>query len=82
MAVLQPGAIPQGNLPRDLGRADRRFFTFILPILLVVNVPAATMVRVLEPRMIAFTLAATAALLWASRRFFQRSLRSYRSASS
>ena len=33
------------------------FFTFVLPILLVVNVPANAMVRVLEPEMIGFTLA-------------------------
>lgn len=58
------------------------FFTFILPILLVVNVPAAAMVRVLDPWMVAFTLVATAAAVWASRRFFQHALRSYRSASS
>jgi ABC-2 type transport system permease protein len=58
------------------------FFTFVLPILLVVNVPAAAMVRVLEPGMLTFTLLATAASLWASRRFFQHALRSYRSASS
>ena len=58
------------------------FFTFVLPILLVVNVPANAMVRVLDPGMIVFTLAATAAVVWASRRFFQHALRSYRSASS
>jgi ABC-2 type transport system permease protein len=59
-----------------------RFFTFILPILLVVNVPASAMVRVLDPRMIGFTLAATVVCFWVSRRFFQFALRSYRSASS
>jgi viologen exporter family transport system permease protein len=58
------------------------FFTFVLPILLVVNVPANAMVRVLEPRMLAFALLATVASVWASRRFFQHALRSYRSASS
>jgi ABC-2 type transport system permease protein len=57
-------------------------FTFILPILLVANVPANAMVRVLDPWMVGFTLFATALLLWASRRFFQHALRSYRSASS
>jgi viologen exporter family transport system permease protein len=57
-------------------------FTFVLPILLVVNVPANAMVRVLDPAMVLFTLLATAASLWASRRFFQHALRSYRSASS
>jgi ABC-2 type transport system permease protein len=57
-------------------------FTFILPILLVANVPSNAMVRALNPPMVAFTLAATAFLLWASRRFFHHALRSYRSASS
>jgi ABC-2 type transport system permease protein len=57
-------------------------FTFVLPILLVVNVPAAAMVRVLDVRMVGFTLAATVALVWVSRRFFLFALRSYRSASS
>ena len=59
-----------------------RFFTFFLPILLVVNVPAGAMVRVLDPWMIGFTLAATVALAWVSRWFFYLALRSYRSASS
>lgn len=57
-------------------------FSFALPILLVVNVPADSMVRVLDPGLIAFTVASTAVLLWASRRFFHYALRSYRSASS
>ena len=58
------------------------FFTFVMPILLVVNVPAAAMVRVLDPAMVGYTLAATVAVAWASRRFFRHALRSYRSASS
>ncbi|MHC5539396.1 ABC transporter permease [Singulisphaera rosea] len=58
------------------------FFTYILPILLVVNVPANAMVRVLDPAMVGFTLVSTALVFWLSRRFFQRALRSYRSASS
>jgi ABC-2 type transport system permease protein len=57
-------------------------FTFVLPILLVVNVPANAMVRVLDPGMLGFTLVATIGSVWASRRFFQHALRSYRSASS
>jgi viologen exporter family transport system permease protein len=48
----------------------------------VVNVPANAMVRVLDPVMVAMTVAATALLLWLSRRFFHHALRSYRSASS
>ncbi len=58
------------------------FFTFILPILLVVNVPARVMVKGLEPGFLAFTALAAAALLVASRRFFRAALRRYRSASS
>jgi ABC-2 type transport system permease protein len=58
------------------------FFTFFLPILLVANVPASSMVRTLDPPMVGFTLLATAVLLWVSRRFFKYALQSYRSASS
>jgi ABC-2 type transport system permease protein len=57
-------------------------FTYLLPILLVVNVPARTMVKLIEPRMIGFIILVTIVSLWASRLFFQRALRSYRSASS
>ena len=83
MAVLQPGALPQGDLRGDLGRADRACSSrSSCRSCWSSNVPANAMVRVLEPGMVAFTLAATAVLLWASRRFFQHALRSYRSASS
>jgi ABC-2 type transport system permease protein len=59
------------------------FFTFVLPILLVVNMPAEVMVRdLLRPGAVGYTLAATAVLFWVSRRFFRFALRSYRSASS
>jgi ABC-2 type transport system permease protein len=57
-------------------------FTYIIPILVVVNVPSNAMVRVLDPVMVLLTIAATVALLWISRRFFLHALRSYRSASS
>jgi ABC-2 type transport system permease protein len=57
-------------------------FSFILPILLVANVPSDVMVRVFDWRMIVFMFVATAVSLIASRRFFQHALRSYRSASS
>ena len=59
-----------------------QFFTYILPILLVVNVPSQAMVKVLDWRVIGFTALATVILLYVSRKFFQRALRSYRSASS
>jgi ABC-2 type transport system permease protein len=73
---------PKEIFSRTWAEGIGAFFTFVLPILLVVNVPANTMVKSLEPSMIVFTLAATAAVVWASRRFFHRALRSYRSASS
>jgi ABC-2 type transport system permease protein len=60
-------------------------FTFILPVMLVINVPANTMVRVVEPdntAFAAFIILATIMMLAFSRWFFRRALRRYRSASS
>jgi ABC-2 type transport system permease protein len=59
-----------------------RFFTLIVPILLVVSVPAETMVKVFEPGPMIGVLVAAVVLLWLSRRMFLLALRSYRSASS
>jgi ABC-2 type transport system permease protein len=73
-----PKEIFNGTWAAPLGR----FFTFVLPILLVVNVPASAMVRVVDPGMVGFTLVSTVVLFWVSRRFFYHALRSYRSASS
>jgi ABC-2 type transport system permease protein len=73
-----PREIFRGTWAEPLGWV----FTFVLPFMLVANVPANTMVRVLDPPMIAFTLVVTAIMVWLSRRFFQHALRSYRSASS
>lgn len=73
-----PKEIFTGTWAAPLGR----FFTFVLPILLVVNVPAAAMVRALDPAIVGFTLLATVVLAVVSRRFFHHALRSYRSASS
>ena len=66
----------------------RWFFTFIIPVLVVVNVPARLLVRPLDPRspedwlLPLFTIFATLASLAASRWVFNRALLSYRSASS
>jgi ABC-2 type transport system permease protein len=57
-------------------------FTFILPVLVVVNVPAHTMVKTFDPAFIVWTIVAALGMLVLSRRFFGRALRSYRSASS
>jgi ABC-2 type transport system permease protein len=60
-----------------------QIFTYVIPILLVVNVPANVMAKTLfDPYLIGLMLGTTALLLFASRRFFQKSLRRYRSASS
>jgi ABC-2 type transport system permease protein len=62
------------------------FFTFVIPVLLVVNVPARVMVKPFEGGMVyltaALTVAVTAALLAVSRVVFRFALRRYRSASS
>ncbi len=73
-----PKEIFAGGWAEPLGT----FFTYIMPILVVVNVPANVLVRALDPRMVVFSIAAAVFLLWLSRRFFHYALRSYRSASS
>lgn len=70
------------------GTPLRWFFSFIIPVLIVVNVPARLLVRSLHPQTLtewglpAFALVATAVSLVASRWVFNRALASYRSASS
>lgn len=63
----------------------RRAFTFVLPILIVVNVPARMLAKPLRAEyayLALFAVAATVLSLLASRWVFQRALLSYRSASS
>jgi ABC-2 type transport system permease protein len=63
-------------------------FTFLVPVLVVVNVPARLLAKPLAPRhswefwLTGFALLATVLSLWISRAIFQRALLSYRSASS
>lgn len=57
-------------------------FTYVLPVLLVVYVPATTMVRGLEPVFVVFAVIGAMVLFVGSRLFFKAALRSYRSASS
>jgi ABC-2 type transport system permease protein len=70
------------------GTPLRRVFTFLIPVLVVVNVPARMLVPPLAPRSAAdwflpgFAILATIASLAACRWVFQRALASYRSASS
>lgn len=70
------------------GEPLRRLFTFCIPVLVAVNVPARILVRPINPQspedwtLPLFAIAATVASLAASRWVFQRALWSYRSASS
>jgi ABC-2 type transport system permease protein len=70
------------------GTPLRRVFTFVIPILVVINVPAAIMAKPLtadSPYRIylaGFAIVATFASLIISRWIFLRALASYRSASS
>jgi ABC-2 type transport system permease protein len=58
------------------------FFSFVIPAMLVISVPADVMVRAFDPRVVGFTAAATVVLLVVSRKVFRLALRRYRSASS
>jgi viologen exporter family transport system permease protein len=61
------------------------FFTFIIPVLIVVNVPARLVAQPLKSQswpLAAFGLAAAAGSLWVSRLVFTTAMKSYRSASS
>ena len=63
----------------------RMVFTFLVPVMVVVNVPARMMAKPLVAEnwwLAGFALLATAASLLGSRWLFQRSLEAYRSASS
>lgn len=70
------------------GEPLRNFFTFIVPVLVVVNVPARLLAMPLRPLgsgawfLPAFAVVATLVSFWGSRWVFKRALLSYRSASS
>ncbi|HYT93313.1 MAG TPA: ABC-2 family transporter protein [Gemmataceae bacterium] len=73
--------------PREIFRGSwelvGRLFTYVIPIMVATNVPANVMAkRLLDPVLVGYTFAATAALLYLSRKFFRLALRRYRSASS
>ncbi len=73
-----PRAIYEGPWAKPFGL----FFTFVVPVLIVVNVPADTLIKAFQPWFIVWTLIASAGMIALSRRFFRRALQSYRSASS
>src|SRR5690606_30110525 len=68
-----------------LGDPLRLAFTYVVPIMIVVNVPARLLAQPMQPEnwnLALFALLATAASLCVSRWMFKRSLEAYRSASS
>lgn len=68
-----------------VGEPLRLFFTFVIPVLVVVNVPAQLLAKPLETQswpLAVFALFAAVASLWASRLIFRQAMLSYRSASS
>ena len=76
---------PPGTSRYWLGLGLRGLFTFIIPVLVAVNVPARLLVMPLTREfwwLALYTLAATALSLWFSRQIFKLALKSYRSASS
>jgi ABC-2 type transport system permease protein len=75
---------PRGIYTGTLGTPFGLFFTFIVPVILVVNVPAYRMVKAvqLESGLAIYMVVAAVGLLVLSRWFFRYALRSYRSASS
>lgn len=58
------------------------FFSFLIPVMLVIHVPASVMVKGINPWMSVYLVGAAFAMIWGSRAFLHRALRRYRSASS
>ena len=79
---------PMEMYNRGFGKPLYGFFTFIVPVLLVVNVPARLIAKPLSPRsneewmLVGWAILATVLSVLASRWVFGRALASYRSASS
>ena len=73
---------------RGWGRPLFGFFTFVVPVLVVVNVPARMLAKPLDPRadwewmLVGWAVVATVLSVVASRWVFKKALGSYRSASS
>jgi ABC-type uncharacterized transport system permease subunit len=78
------GRFPPEVFEGNLGSPLRKIFTFVIPVLVAVSVPAETLCRdlLMRPRMVVFSIAAAAFFLWLSRVVFRWALQHYRSASS
>ncbi len=79
---------PMEMYDRGWGKPMYGFFTFIVPVLLVVNVPARLLAKPIAPRtteemlLVGWAVVATIFSVMASRWVFKKALSSYRSASS
>ena len=77
-----PLEIYSGN---TMGRSLQTVFTYFVPVLVVINVPARMMAKPMQPDhayLALFGLLACVVCLCASRWIFKRAINSYRSASS
>jgi len=79
---------PMEMYNRGWGKPLYGFFTFVVPVLLVVNVPARILAKPIDPRtpsewlLVGWAFVAACTSLLISRWVFYRALASYRSASS
>ena len=76
---------PSGDPRRWIGHSLKNFFSYIIPVLLAVNVPARLLAKPLDPSntpLALYTVLGTVASFLVSRMIFYRALRGYRSASS
>ena len=73
-----PREIFQGRWAEPTGY----FFFFVVPIMMVTNVPARWMVKTLEPWIACYAVVASLVVMVASRVLFRWAMQRYRSASS
>jgi ABC-2 type transport system permease protein len=74
-----PSDIFKGTMASPAGL----FFSFVVPIMLVTNVPACVMVKPLyNPWLACYAVVSAVVVIWVSRRVFRAALQRYRSASS
>lgn len=86
--IVSFGRYPMEIYEGRFGRPFRWFFTFIIPVLVAINVPSRFLVRTIRPQSLEewllplYTIAATVIVFAICRAVFQLALHSYRSASS
>lgn len=73
--------------PRDIFREPWAmpigfFFSFLVPVMLVIHVPASVMVKAMDPWFCVYVIIAAVVMLWLSRAYLHLAMSKYRSASS